>query len=651
MAASPFQAAIEALLRPLEFVARNGFAHRQRVRDLEASVETAASAAAGLAIPRDARERIERVAADFRKPMDAPGLERTVERALELLRPLSEPGWCKAALARSPDALSGIGPRTAERLAGRGLRSITDLLFHLPTRWDDRRTLRSVGDLEVGRHATFVARVLVADFLTRRGRFGRGGRSFQAVVGDDSGTVNLKWFHGGESIAKSVRKDVWLLVTGDVKRYRFSKEIVHPEIERLADGEAPGAPDAADLASVVPDYATPEGLHPRTLRRAVQQAVSQYADLVSGFLPDALVREHGLPPPVDALRALHAPQPDVDVEALRQGRHPARIRLVLEELFLLEVGLALRRAAQRQEAAVAIAGDGPRTRAAPQSLPFRLTGAQQRAWQEIRADLAQPHPMNRLLEGDVGSGKTVVAFLAAVAVAESGHQSALMAPTEILAEQHARTLRALAASSELRVALLTASSPRAEADRVRAELAQGSVDLVVGTHALLQEGVAFHRLAFAVIDEQHRFGVRQRAALAAKAAEAKPPHVLVMTATPIPRTLALTAYGDLDLSVLDEMPPGRTPVRTLLLRPGEGARAMELLREAVQRGEQAFVVYPLVEESEKSDLRAASESLQRIRSAFPALHVDLVHGRLEAEARAASPPPWSRWGSTSPMRP
>jgi ATP-dependent DNA helicase RecG len=238
----------------------------------------------------------------------------------------------------------------------------------------------------------------------------------------------------------------------------------------------------------------------------------------------------------------------------------------------------------------------------------------------------------------VGSGKTVVAFLAAVAAAESGHQTALMAPTELLAEQHARTLRKLAAAAGegagLRMALLTASVPRAEADRVRADLAAGVVDFVVGTHALVQEGVAFHRLAFVVIDEQHRFGVRQRAALAAKAAEGKPPHVLVMTATPIPRTLALTAYGDLDLSVIDELPPGRSPVRTLLLRTGEGQQATDLLRETVRRGEQVYVVYPLVEESEKSDLRAASDSVERIRRAFSEARVDLVHGRLDAAARA-----------------
>jgi ATP-dependent DNA helicase RecG len=458
------------------------------------------------------------------------------------------------------------------------------------------------------------------------------------VVSDGTGTINLKWFRGGESIAKQVRKDAWLLVTGEVKRYRFSKEIVHPELEFLAGPEVGEGRGSESLRSVVPDYATPEGLHPRSLRRAVQRAVAEYADLVADQLPAPLARELGLPCAADALRALHHPGVDADVAALREGRHPARTRLVLEELYLLEVGLALRRAERGREPGVAIQVSGPRATAAPESLPFVLTGAQRRAWREIQRDLSRPHPMSRLLEGDVGSGKTAVAFLAAVAVAESGHQTALMAPTELLAEQHARTLDRLSRSSgeaaRLRTALLTASVPRAEAEPLRADLAAGRVDLVVGTHALLQEAVGFRSLAFVVIDEQHRFGVRQRAALAAKAAEGKPPHTLVMTATPIPRTLALTVWGDLDLSVIDELPPGRHPVATRLLRAGEGERVMRLLRETVERGEQVYVVYPLVEASESLDLRAATESCERIRAAFPLLTVDLVHGRLDAASRA-----------------
>jgi ATP-dependent DNA helicase RecG len=632
MESSPFQAAVEAALRPLEFAARNDFRGLLRLRDAAGTLRAALERVQGLAIPPDVRERVAGLASAFAAPLEGERLRAEVARALEALRPLARPEFAEALLARSPAALPGVGPRTAEALARRELASIEDLLFHLPTRYDDRRSLASVGELQVGRRATFVAQVLVADFVARRPRRGfRGGRLFEAVVGDASGSVHLKWFRGGESMAKVVRKDAWLLVTGDVKRYRFAKELHHPEVQRLAGPEGAGP---AGLPGVVADYATPEGLHPRALRRTVRAAVEGYADLVTGHLPERLVRERGLPSPAAALRALHAPAADVDLEALREGRDTARARLVIEELYLLEVGLALRRAAQAREPGIAVDARGPRTRAATASLPFRLTRAQARVWAEICEDLRRPHPMSRLLEGDVGSGKTVLAWLAAVAVAESGHQSALMAPTEILAEQHARTLAKLSRSGGLRVALLTASVPRPEALRIRRDLAAGQIDLVVGTHALVQEEVVFRQLALVVIDEQHRFGVRQRGALAAKAGGGRQAHLLVMTATPIPRTLALTAYGDLDLSVLDELPPGRRPVDTLLVRTGEGARVAALLRETVARGEQVYVVYPLVEESEKSDLRAASESAERIRKAFPGAAVDLVHGRQAAAERA-----------------
>jgi len=639
--ASPFQAAIEAVTRPLEFAARDDFAHLDRVRDLEASVFAAAERALALAIPTDARELLARVAKRFAADRVAAAGPAEIRRALASLRPLAEPGWSEAALERPTSALPGVGAKRAESLARRGVRSIADLLFHLPGRYDDRRQLAKIADLEVGSRATFVGSVVLSGFVSSRGRRrGQRGRAFEAVVEDGSGMVRLKWFHGTEAIAAMAHKGASLLITGDVKRYRFDKELVHPEIERLPNDEPPTAGASRRARQIVPDYASPEGLHPRALRRLIERAVEQYADLVAGHLPEGLVREQGLPSPADALRALHAPAPDVDLEALRSGTSPARTRLVLEELYLLELGLALRRASRERESAVAIARGGARVRDAEQGLPFALTGGQRRAWNEIAADLARPHPMSRLLEGDVGCGKTVVAFLAAIAVAERGHQTAIMAPTELLAEQHARTLSHLAASTgegeELRLALLSASVPRAEADAIRRGLASGAFDLVVGTHALVQAGVEFHSLALVVIDEQHRFGVRQRAALAAKTAGERAPHMLVMTATPIPRTLSLTLHGDLDLSVIDELPPGRSPTRTLLFREGEGRRVSDLLREVVARGEQVYVVYPLVETSAKLDLRAATESAERIRTAFPDLSVDLVHGQLERAEREAA---------------
>ena len=632
MGESSFQSAIEAVLRPLEFAAQDGFSRLDRVRDLERSVLVAAERAAALAIPREAARELTRIAKSFSAGTEDDLVAR-VRGAIEALRPLAEPAWSERQLANSTATLPGVGPKRAERLAQRDLASVADLLFHLPVRYDDRRSLQAVGSLEVGTRATFVARVLGCAFSARRGRF--RGRVFEALVSDDTGTVTLKWFRSGDSISKQVRKDALLLITGDVKRYRFDKELAHPEITLLTDASIDPAA-SGEVRSVAPEYTTPEGLHPRGLRRAIASAVERYSDLVSSHLPADLVAKLGLPEPGEALRELHQPALDVDVAELAAGATLARVRLVLEELYLLELGLALRRAQRSAESGTPIAC-GQRSAAAAQALPFTLTGAQKRALGEILANLSRAHPMNRLLEGDVGCGKTVVAYLAATAVAESGYQSALMAPTELLAEQHEATLCALARAAGdaggLRIARLTASVPSEEAARIRGALAAGEIDLVVGTHALIQESVNFRALAFAVIDEQHRFGVAQRAALAKKAAYGNAPHTLVMTATPIPRTLALTLYGDLDLSVIDELPPGRAKTRTALLRAGEGQEIAKLLRETTARGEQVYVVYPLVAESEKIDLRAAAESTEKIRAAFPKLSVDLVHGQLDAAAR------------------
>lgn len=645
---SPFQLALDAARRPLAFAARDDFAQLDRVRGLEESVSSALVALQDLAIPEDARKALGEFAGRWAAPIDVAHKPREIQRALRRLAHFSGDAWTADALERPCTHLPGVGPKRAELLAKRGLRCIGDLLFYLPSRYDDRRNLDSIEALEVGRRATFVGRVLKAEFSQWQGRYGRrGGRTFQAVVGDETGSVSLKWFRGGDSISKTAREGALLLVTGDVKRYRFSKELMHPEIEKCAEGDEATRNEA--LRRVVPDYATPEGINPRMLRGLIEAAVARYADLVGGHLPEAATQLQGLPEPAEALRLLHAPPRDCDVEAYRSGHAAARTRLVLEELYLLEIGLALRRASRAREPGVPISVDGPQAANALRKLPFVLTEGQHRAWTEIRGDLARDTPMNRLLEGDVGSGKTVVAFLAAVAVAESGHQTALMAPTELLAEQHARTLRRLALESgekeALRIALLTASLPRSEADKVRRDLADGAVDLVVGTHSLVQKSVTFQKLALVVTDEQHRFGVKQRAALSGKSgggdsgqrrSRIGTPHTLVMTATPIPRTLALTLHGDLDLSVIDELPPGRQPVKTLLIRDGEGKRVADLVRETTSRGEQVYIVYPLVEDSEKIDLRAAEQSAKRISRAFPGVSVDLVHGRLSALDRGSA---------------
>ena len=628
MSATPFQDALDAITKPLDLAAADDFARLARFKHLERGVALACARALALALPPDVKRTIAQVEATFAKPLPEAEQRRAIERALAALAPLRDPAFADAAIARPLSGLPGIGPKRAEQLAQRGLRSVADLLFHLPSRYDDRRERVRIGDLAVGRRATFTGEVKVADFGPRRGRV----RTFSAVLGDESGVVTLKWFRGGEAVAGSVKKGVRLRATGEVRRYKFSKEVIHPEIDVLRE-----AGDDTGNEGIVPEYPTPEGVPPRTFRRWVAAAVAQYSDLVPSTLPAKLVASLRLPPTPEALRQIHRPEAAAEPEALRLRQTAAHERLVLEELYLLEVGLALRHAEHAREPGVALDPARPGVEAAIAALPFRLTSAQQRAWREIATDLAEPHPMNRLLQGDVGSGKTAVAALACVAAAECGQQAALMAPTELLAEQHASTLASLLTGApRLRRALLTSSVPRADADAIRAGLAAGEIDLVIGTHALFQSEVRFARLALAVIDEQHRFGVLQRQALAGRGPGGLQPHVLVMTATPIPRSLALTLYGDLELSVIDALPPGRTPARTLLLREGEGRQVVELVRETLTRGEQVYVVYPLVAESEKVDLRAATEQAERIRAAFPGARVDLVHGRLDAADRAAA---------------
>jgi len=576
--------------------------------------------------------------------------ESDSEALEELLPRWGSTDFGERALARPVEVLPGVGPKRGEQLRARGLGRVGDLLFHLPNGYDDRRALEVIGELDVGRHASFVAEIKRSELTSTRLR-GRIKRLLEVEVADATGSVVLKWFKTSDRMAETLQVGARLLVTGDVRRFRFRKEIVHPEVE-LIEGAGPSkgeggeaGPDDGSLDAqrrVVAEYACPDGIAPRTLRRWVAAAVADCADLVPAHWPDGVDPDPGqeapLPEPADALRLIHAPGSRDRVEDYRVFASPAHQRLVLEELLLLELGLALRRGQRQRLSGVPI--DLALSKGCEDALPFTLTGAQRGALEGIRRDLEQPHPMSRLLQGDVGSGKTAVAYLAAVAATAAGYQAALMAPTELLAEQHLRTISALGRSlpepMRPRVALLSASLPAVEADATREALAAGELDLVIGTHALVQDRVSLPRLALAIVDEQHRFGVKQRAALAERSGLEARPHTLVMTATPIPRTLAQTLYGDLDLSIIDALPPGRRPTETLLARDGEGQQVADRVAQALARGEQVYVVYPLVEESERVDLRSAVESAQRIARAYPEAKVDLVHGRLDAADRAAA---------------
>ncbi len=613
---SRFAEVIAALRPPLERAGRGPQA-LARVRDLGGTLESLLRRGAGLAIPAEARRRFAR-AAELLGP-EEPDAECLVQIS-RLLGPLLEEDWALRRLEAPTERVGGIGPKIAAALARKEIHSIEDLLFFLPRAYEDRRNLLPIEALEVGRAACFEGRVTRAGVVPLR----RGRRFFQVVVADATGSVGLKWFRGIAHFQQRIRPGARLLVAGDVRRYRFAKELHHPDIEVL-DEDAP----LESLPRIVPSYSAVEGLAPRSLRRVVLAACEQASDLVEAHLPGGFVDAHLLPEVGESLRQVHAPGPSLDPDQLRERRTPYHVRLVAEELFLLQAGLELRRGSLALRATRPLCVEGEPVRLALESLPFRLTADQRRAWREIAADVARPHPMNRLVLGDVGTGKTVLAFLAAVAARASGGLTAVLAPTEILAEQHLRTFRALA-GPRLPTALLTGSTPQAERRQIARLVRLGEVGVLVGTHALLSEGLELPELRLVVIDEQHRFGVAQRR-LAGLKGDA--PHLLVMTATPIPRTLALTLFGDLDHSLLRERPPGRAPVTTRVVPRSAARSVVAEMRRTLARGEQLYVVYPLVEESEKQDLSDATRGFERLQKTLAGHRLALVHGRMDARDR------------------
>jgi ATP-dependent DNA helicase RecG len=451
------------------------------------------------------------------------------------------------------------------------------------------------------------------------------------VLEDGPARLELVWFNQLNYFRTRFRTGQRLLVHGRVEAPLGPGplRIVHPDVTMLDADDDPGA-----RAGIVPIYEKPTPWPVSAMRRIVQAAVADHADRVPAGVPAAIAARRRLLDPARALRWVHDPPPTADVVVLDRGDSLAHRSLAFDELFFLQLGLALRRSTTVAEPGTAFAASTRLVPALRAALPFRPTAAQERAFAEIASDQGLPHPMRRLLQGDVGSGKTLVALMAALVVVEAGAQAAIMAPTELLAEQHHATVRALAAPLGIEVALLTGAVKAAARRAVTGAIASGAVQIAVGTHALIQEGVVFRRLGLAVVDEQHRFGVLQRAALQRLGGADGGLDVLVMSATPIPRTLALTLYGDLAVSTLDELPPGRTPIRTELCREGQRASMYDRIRSEVAAGRQAYVVYPLVEESEKSALKAATTMVRELAAGpLAALRLDLLHGRMKPDEK------------------
>ncbi len=525
-------------------------------------------------------------------------------------------------LATPLRTLRGVGDKVADRLARKGLRTMGDALVFLPLRHEDRSRVLPLDRLKPDAPALFqgvITSIGVRHYARRR--------VLEATAEDGSGAVTLKWFRGNFPwLQKAYPSGSRVAGSGTVRFFLGRPEVHHPELEVLG-----GDGDGSALEGVIPVYSEVEGVHPRALRRILRAAVEAAAPSLVDLIPPELRAEVRVPPLATAYREVHFPSEGGDgLEARVEANRRA---IVLEEFFFLQLGLLLKKEGSGPRDGIAFQPDFRLVKALLASLPYRLTEAQRRVLGEIRRDMESPRPMHRLLQGDVGSGKTLVALVSALMAVESGYQASLMAPTEILAEQHAANLRRACAGLPVEIVLLTGSAPRAEREAAVRALAEGSAHLAVGTHALIQEGVEFRRLGLVVVDEQHRFGVLQRAGLVRKG---ESPDLLVMTATPIPRSLSMTVYGDLDLSVIDELPPGRQPILTRVARERDLPAVHQFLREQVAQGRQAYLVYPLVEESEAVDLKAATTMAEHFaREVFPDLRVGLVHGRMRAEEKEA----------------
>jgi ATP-dependent DNA helicase RecG len=538
--------------------------------------------------------------------------------------------------------VKGIGPRLAEILAAKGIVTVDDLLHYLPFRYEDRLNPRSVAELRAGEMASVIAEVRNSGlFRTRRMPI------FQLTVGQGRTKLKCLWFNA-TYLQDRFQAGQMVALYGKVEEDRDGHlQIMQPQFEILGDINEEGGADEAEkkaaasleIGRIVPIYeSTGQGrLTPRWFRRIIRWTLDNLNPDIPDPIP-AAVREHiGLIPMREALLKAHWPDAGESFTDLQSSRTQAHIRMIFDELFFIELGLELKRREQKARTGIEFQLSEKVREAIKKILPFHPTAAQKRVLKEIATDMRTPSPMRRLLQGDVGSGKTIVAFQAAIIAIENGYQVALMAPTEILAQQHYFSARQILERAGYRIVLLTGSLEQDRKRDVRRHIAQGNAQLIIGTHALIQDRVEFENLGLVVVDEQHRFGVMQRLKLMKKSDEGSKtiePDVLVMTATPIPRTLALTLYGDLDVSVLDELPPGRTPVVTRSIPDERAPEVWDFLRKQIAAGHQAYVVYPVIEENEERELKAAEQMHRQLREKiFPELHIGLLHGRLDADKK------------------
>ncbi len=654
------KAARETLLRPLEFASKDDFAHLKNIKGLEELVSGFFKDSKDLS---PVLTNLYELFSGF-DSLDSDEQKSRISRAKELLfsghdltdsanisvvsadpsrSDLSKTGTPVLNLPQVNENLKklqtplqyvkGIGPKLGERLAKKGLSTVEDALYFLPIRYEDRSLIKKIKELEVGMNEVTVGEVVASG----EARYGRR-RIFEVVVTDGAGLLKLKWFNYKMSYMKGrypVGKTFKFY--GHVSVFGHQKEIIHPDVEPYDPNESAGG---AETESIVPVYSQIDKMHQKTIRKLISGIVSGYVKYALSAVPADIHHNSGFMDITTAFNELHMPRTEKSFE---DSIKRARQALVFDELFSLELGLAIKRTQVKKQGGLVMDGGrgwGEVLARFMDMLPFELTSAQERACSEIEKDMASPHPMNRLVQGDVGSGKTVISLIAALRAISSGYQAAIMAPTEILAEQHFLNTHTFAEQLGIKVVLLTGRLKKSEKEKIYESIRHGEADLVIGTHALIQKGVDFARPGLFVIDEQHRFGVAQRAALRKKIVESDSgndvdifisPDILVMTATPIPRTLSMTVFGELDVSIIDELPKGRKPITTKILRENQRRKAYDLILAELRAGGQAYIVYPLVEESEELSLRDATRMKEQLeKEVFSDYCVGLLHGRMKS---------------------
>jgi ATP-dependent DNA helicase RecG len=526
--------------------------------------------------------------------------------------------------------IKGVGPRRAHLLERIGIKTREDILYYFPWRYEDRKTLKKIRDLVFGNIETTVAKVNTTELITTRKR---GMKIFEITLSDDTGFLTCRWFNQ-PYLKRYFKEDQEVIVSGLVKGRPFlgndfnrtgfhqGLEMENPDFELCENDDK-----LIHTSRIVPVYKSTEGLTVKQIRTLMFNTVlSDSSRVIRDYMPGDILERNSLRTLPWSIREVHFPDEFTDINALNSGQSPGHIRLIFDEFFLLELGLALMKKRETLEQGIPFKGDGPLLEKFLQTLPFQLTDAQQRVIQQIKSDMQSTSPMNRLVHGDVGCGKTVVALMSMLISVDNGYQTCLMVPTEILAEQHYINIHRMVENLGLNVLLLTSSSRKTSLEKVTS----GEAQIVIGTHALIQERLQFKKLGLAVIDEQHKFGVVQRAELRKKGFN---PDILVMTATPIPRTLALTLYGDLDISLINELPAGRKPIETKVFFPSQKDRIYSLINRELSKGRQVYMVYPLIEGSEKLDLKNAVDGAEAIRKIFPTKNTALIHGKIRQDER------------------